>query len=148
MAGGCLAAPLCAAAFASLLLERRSFSSTATFIPRHPIALQNCDRSKLDALPFAGGARSFYYLRYFKKVKSMRLSRKRCFSYILLISKFCHLFFVCIMVSSSINDDTNNNVWSNSVYYVLHIYVPVSLLGIQGITHSITKHHTAYMYYR
>ena len=31
----------------------RSFSSTATFIPRHPIALRNCDRSKLYALPFA-----------------------------------------------------------------------------------------------
>ena len=58
-----LLAPLCAAAFASLLLERismirRSFSSTATFIPRHPIALRNCDRSKLYALPFTERASS------------------------------------------------------------------------------------------
>ena len=58
-----VACSMCAAAFASLLLERismirRSFSSTATFIPRHPIALRNCDRSKLYALPFAERASS------------------------------------------------------------------------------------------
>jgi hypothetical protein len=54
---------MCAAAFTSLLLERismirRSFSSTATFIPRHPIALRNCDKNKLYALPFAERASS------------------------------------------------------------------------------------------
>ena len=58
-----VACSMCAAAFASLLLERismirRSFSSTATFIPRHPIALRNCDKSKLYALPFAERASS------------------------------------------------------------------------------------------